>query len=117
MFEEINLGKHSEMLRQMIYYRNAGKFFQYSILSSHFFNDNSVPTNLIITPVQVDREDYSRVIMILPGYLHVVAVSYKPNLDRRELAQIVITPDGSMVVHQLAQGATLEMIKGLRFVG
>jgi hypothetical protein len=118
MFSEVDLGDHNEVLRQMIYTGNPKQFYQYPVLTSHYFNDATIPTNLIITPVQVNREDFPRVLVILPGYLYIFIISDNPpNLNFDELAQLVITEDGSMVAAELATGAAMQMIMALRYIG
>lgn len=79
MFEEVKLGPHEEMLRQMIHTEDPGRPYQYPFMLAPLVHEGEVQTDLIMQPTWTRAEGHYGYRFVFGGLAWVFLVSsHKP---------------------------------------
>jgi hypothetical protein len=113
IFQNMDLGaEHNEILRQMILTGDPREIYNYPILSSHYFNDTTIVEPYILSPIQYNDGRTTKVISVLPGFIHIFIISNSDSLyNLDELQNQCINKKNEVTFMELEDGMTMALFK------
>ncbi len=114
-FNQINLGAHEEIIRQMIFSNDARQYDDYPILLVSTVSDKAFSSDVVLEPYQgIDKDGMPTCMFIISGFIYIYKIgSFQGKLP--ELRHQTINEDNKAMIMKLPTGKPMKLIK--KYVG
>ncbi len=110
-FNSINLCQQEEVLRQMILANDPKDYFEYPIFVITTASDYQFPADMIIQPIQnTDQHGMETCCFIIGGFIYIFKLGTFIG-DNNELKEQTINEDNQLMILQLKEGQTMQLVK------